>query len=82
MNDEIFKIYIGYMVLYTLIFHVFIILVYYYYSVVAMCCSRWLPLTKITLNKFFHLKFSCVASTKMNLRRIHSTICSKLLYLR
>ena len=44
------------MVLYTLMLHIFIILVYYYYSVVVMCCSRWLPLTKITLNKFFHLK--------------------------
>ena len=38
------------MVLYTLMLHIFIILVYYYYSVVVMCCSRWLPLTKITLN--------------------------------
>ena len=38
------------MVLYTLMLHIFIILVYYYYSVVVMCSSRWLPLTKITLN--------------------------------
>ena len=56
MSDEIFKIYIGYMVLYILIYHVCIILVYYYYSVVVMCCFHWLPLTKITLNTFFHPK--------------------------
>ena len=52
------------MVLYTLIFHVFIILVYYYYSVVAMCCSRWLPLTKITLNKFFTLNLAVLRQQK------------------
>ena len=62
------------MVLYTLIFHVCIILVYYYYSVVVMCCSRWLPLTKVTLKIFFTLKNCCVASTKMNLGRIQSTM--------